>query len=1490
MSGEVAVTPIVDWFLGRHVRAPHHFNMAVLLELGEGFDAGVLAEAVGVLLAQHDMLRLRVVDGRLSVAESEDVGRVLETVDVSGLSGADRDAVVREHSERVQSGLDLAGGPLVRVVLFDGGVSGGSRLLLAAHHLVVDGVSWRVLLEDLDTACRRMPLGAKTTSFQHWAARLAEHTEQGGFDAELPYWTTLTDGVPSDVPVDADGANLMGTQKTVRCELPVGLTRRLLQDVPGVYRTQVNDVLLAALARVLCAWAGEERLLIDLEGHGREELFDGVDLSRTVGWFTTMFPVALRSYEDWDAQIKHTKECLRAIPDRGIGYGALRHLRGELRSLPEPRVGFNYLGQFDTSAGEDSLFTTSDLNPGGEYSPLDERPHLLDVVGRVVDGRLVFDWAFSTAVHDEATVAGLAERFAAELTELIGHCLTDGVGGVTPSDFPLVSLSQAEVDRLAGDGREVEDIYPLTPMQQGMLFHTLLEPGSSSYFEQTLLVLDGVTDIQALDRAWQQVVDATPVLRTTIAWQGIEQPVQIVRREAVLPVTVGDWSGLSQEEQRAALEEFTAADERAGIDLSVAPLSRVALFRLSETRVQVVWTFHHILLDGWSLPLVMADLFTAYRGGALPPRPAFRDYHAWLGEQDTEAAYAYWRDVLAGYDTPVPLPYDRVPDDVRAARATERQELDLPAGLSDAVLDFAKRHRLTVNTVVQGAWALLLSAYSGQTDVVFGATTSGRPTDLPDVESTIGIFINTLPVRVHLDPARPVADWLRGIQLQQTESRRHDYLSLARVQAEAGLPADTTLFDSLVVFENYPVDEDSARAHGLTVEDVTANEATNYPLTLSAFSGDRVRLVLGYEPKHFDEPTVRGLLDHLGDILRAMTEGADVPLGRMPGRQDPALAAFQDGGTTEVPGRTVPELFAEQAGRRPDAVAVTGEDGQLTYAELDAEADRLARVLAERGVGPESRVLLLMPRSPRVVVAMLAVLKAGAAYVPVHAAFPADRVAWLLQDTAAAAVVADTSMLDRLVEPGVPVITYDATGDAAPGDSGTALPRVPADSAAYVMFTSGSTGTPKGVTVSHRSIVALARDRRWQGAHERVLFHSPHAFDAATYEVWAPLLAGGTVAVAPAGDLTAEVIRTSAAQYGVTAMFLTTALFNLFAQADPGCFGGLREVWTGGEAAQPAAFVRVAEACPDTTVVHVYGPTETTTFATCTPITPDEARAAVTPIGRPMDNTRAYVLDALLRPVPAGVAGELYLAGDGVARGYENRPALTAERFVADPFSVGGRLYRTGDVVRWNPDGRIEFIGRADGQVKIRGFRIELGEIENALADCPGVARAAVAVVDSPSGAKQLVGHLLPEEPATLPDPDAVRAKLTGMLPAYMVPTVLLPIDELPLTPNGKVDRRALPAPDWSRMSEDRYEAPETVTEEALADIWAGILGLERVGVHDNFFDIGGDSVRSIQVIGAVEAAFGVRMPTRSLFAHQTLRAFAEAVEEAVLAEIEDLD
>ncbi|WP_017609486.1 non-ribosomal peptide synthetase [Nocardiopsis xinjiangensis] len=435
------------------------------------------------------------------------------------------------------------------------------------------------------------------------------------------------------------------------------------------------------------------------------------------------------------------------------------------------------------------------------------------------------------------------------------------------------------------------------------------------------------------------------------------------------------------------------------------------------------------------------------------------------------------------------------------------------------------------------------------------------------------------------------------------------------------------------------------------------------------------------------------------------------------------------------------------------------------------------------------------------------------------------------------------------------------------------------------MFTSGSTGRPKGVVVDHRNIVALTRDSRWAEAHGRILFHSPHAFDAATYEVWVALLNGGTVVLAPEHGITTDTVRSGVRDHGITALFLTTALFNLFAQQDPACFAGLRQVWTGGEAADPASFTRVSEACEATEIVHVYGPTETTTFATCAPIGPGHAGKASCPIGRPMDGTSAHVLDTALRPVPVGAVGELYISGEGVARGYDRRPELTAERFVADPFGSGGRLYRTGDLVRWQDDGQIEFLGRADGQIKLRGHRIELGEIENAMAGAAGVSRAAAAVVSSPSGTPVLAGYLTEAVPGTV-DTAAVAEAIARVLPGYMVPSSMTVMASLPLNDNGKVDRRALPAPD--RPAETRYVAPETPTEELVAEVWSHLLEVERIGRDDNFFDVGGDSVKSIQVVGEIRTALDITMPNRALFDHQTVRAYARALEDELMGDLAD--
>ncbi|WP_344973976.1 non-ribosomal peptide synthetase, partial [Salinactinospora qingdaonensis] len=774
----------------------------------------------------------------------------------------------------------------------------------------------------------------------------------------------------------------------------------------------------------------------------------------------------------------------------------------------------------------------------------------------------------------------------------------------------------------------------------------------------------------------------------------------------------------------------------------------------------------------------------------------------------------------------------------------------------------------------------------------FGATTSGRPAELPGVEEALGLFINTLPVRVSIDPATPAATWLRDLQERQVAARAHDYLPLSTIQAEAGLQGDTQLFDSLVVVENYPVDERAAHEHGLTIGDVTANEATNYPLTLSAYVTERIRLLIGYEPACFDTATVHRLLGDLERILASLVHDPQRPLGRMAGADPAAVAAFVDGGASERPEHSVPELFARQVRRSPEATALVAADGEWSYAELDARATELADHLRAHGVAAESRVLLALPRSPRVVVAMLAVLKAGAAYVPVHSAVPAERVAALAADTGATVAIVDSTTADRCAQAGVATLLHyepeDLSTDgidpaAAPPREATARAQraepLPA-SAAYVMFTSGSTGVPKGVVVDHRNIASLAADRRWSGDHERVLFHSPHAFDAATYEIWVPLLNGGTV-VAAEEEISTELVAGSVRDHGVSALFVTTALFNLFSQQEPGCFSGLRQVWIGGEAAEPSSIARVRRACPDTEVVNGYGPTETTTFATCTPISLERALAEDCPIGRPMDGTRTHILDAALRPVPVGAVGELYISGDGLARGYDARPGLTAERFVADPFGSGGRLYRTGDLVRWNGEGHIEFVGRADGQIKLRGFRLELGEVESALARLPEVAQAAATVVEAPSGGQVLAGYLTAAG-SQPPDTRAVRERLAQTLPAYMVPSVLTVVPELPINHNGKVDRPKLPEPDWAGLVESDYAAPEGVTEEVVAEIWAKTLNLERVGRHDNFFDIGGDSLKSVQVVREIKDTLDIAVPTRALFDHQTVRSYATAVEAAL--------
>ena len=1059
-------------------------------------------------------------------------------------------------------------------------------------------------------------------------------------------------------------------------------------------------------------------------------------------------------------------------------------------------------------------------------------------------------------------------------------------------------------------------------MQQGMLFHSLYAPESGVYFEQLSCTLRGDLDIPAFERAWQRVVDRHPVLRTSFVWKQLDKMLQVVHRRVKLPLEQQDWRGLPPAEQTARLEALLQRERRRGFDLSQAPLIRLALIRTAEDAYYFVWNHHHILLDGWSQPLLLKEVFAFYeafrRGQDLhlePPRP-YRDYITWLQQQDPAEAESFWRRMLAGFSSPTPLGVDRP----RESAVGQEEQYDLletwlSMETTAALQALARQHRLTLSTLVQGAWALLLSRYSGEKDVVFGATVSGRSADLPGIETMVGLFINTLPVRVQIKPGVSVVDWLKELQARLVEMRQYEYSPLVQIQEWSEVPRGLPLFESILVFENYPVDASLREQQGsLVVENIRSIEQTNYPLTVVSGPGERLPLKIAYDVRRFDADTIRRMLRHLETLLAGMAAEPEGAVSALPllteAERQHLLVEWNATAVSYPPDVTVHQLFEAQAERTPDAVAVASEEGQLTYDELNRRANQLAHYLRKRGVGPETLVGLCVERSPEMMVGLLGVLKAGGAYVPLDPTYPQERLAFMLEDSNTSVLLTQSHLLDRLgtkhnrqsaignrqfvicLDTDWPLIAQEP--DTNPEDGATP------DHLAYVIYTSGSTGVPKGVTVPHRALANHALTMREVfdlTPGDRLLQFISLSFDASAEEFFPTLLSGATLVLSPPGmALTGADFLRFCEQQEITILHLPVPFWHqwvddLVADGLP-VRVPLKMLLVGGES---PAVNRLATwsglVGRPIRFLNAYGPTEATVTTTFYETRCDEeaiADLSRVPIGRPIANVQVYLLDEQQRPVPVGVPGELYIGGVGVARGYLNRPDLTAERFIPDPFSgePEARLYRTGDLARYLPDGNIEFLGRVDYQVKVRGFRVELEEIEAVLSQHPAVRQAVVLAREDEPGEKQLVAYVVPEGEARL-DVGVLRGYLKKKLPAYMVPSAYVVLDALPLLPSGKVDRRALPAPEGARLEpETAYVAPRTPVEEVLAELWARTLGVERVGIHDDFFELGGHSLLATRLVSRLRQTFQVEIPLRDLFETPTVAGLAERVEVALRADI----
>ncbi len=1040
----------------------------------------------------------------------------------------------------------------------------------------------------------------------------------------------------------------------------------------------------------------------------------------------------------------------------------------------------------------------------------------------------------------------------------------------------------------------LDDILPLSPLQNGLLFHALLDAeGFDPYTCLLILDLEGVPDTPldpaAVRAASQALLDRHANLRAAFRQRKSGESVALIPRHVKLPWREIDLSGVEPAARDRELARLVNQERKRRFDPTTPPLLRSTLVRLYPNRYQLVLTHHHILLDGWSTPVLVRDLRALYAHHAghvshadlvtLPPVTPYRDYLRWLATRDRNSARAAWREALADLDEPTlvaPVGHTRIPQQPRTLTLT------LSAETTRRLIDHARHGGWTINTVLQAAWAVVLGRLTGRDDVVFGTTLSGRPPELPGVADMIGLFINTVPVRLRWSPGESVRTVLRRLQHKQIQLLDHQHLGLAEVQQLAG---HSQLFDTMMVLQNWPDFPDADAAHtGLRLRVLDHQGTAHYPVSMTIWPGAEFELQLNHHTDAIDEKTADQLIVWFLRVLEGITADPERPVHELEvltvAEREQLLHGWNDT-TVEVAPCTLTELLAAQAARTPDATAVVAEGVELCYVELNSAANRLARQLISRGVGPEQVVALALPQSAELVVAVLAVAKAGGAYLPVDLDYPADRIAFMLDDAAPVTVLTTTGTaaalpigyLDRLLlldDPAVRAMLDDSdNADLTDLDRGG---RLRAGNAAYVIYTSGSTGQPKGVVVSHAgipSLVVTAVDRLGVGPDSRILQFASISFDVAVWDLCMALGAGATLVVIPESRrIPGPELTDYAHQHGITHMVLPPSL--MAALPEDATLPAGATLLMGTETVPPPL---VARWCTELRVFAAYGLTETTVNSTLWRAPPGWTGHTV-PIGRPDPNTRVYVLDTALRLTPAGTTGELYITGDGLARGYLNRPALTAFRFVADPYGPpGSRMYRTGDLVRRLDDGTLEFLGRADDQVKLRGYRIEPGEIENVLRSHPAVAQVVVVPRRDLQGVPQLVAYVVPT-PGAECDPAALRAHSAGQLPRHMVPTAFVPLSSLPRSVAGKLDRAALPAPDLAGLVCDR--GPRNAREELLCEVFAAVLGLERIGIDDDFFALGGHSLLAMRLISRLNKALRATASLRTVFDAPTVAAMAQ--------------
>lgn len=1504
LTGEILLLPIQQWFFESNFDNYNYWNQSVLLECSEKIDMYILEEALKIIEDKFDIFKIKYTkkDNKWVQEYKENTNKIdLVVNDIKDFEVDKFKELVYEESNT----LDITNGKIMKLVYFNN----LDKLFVCMHHLVVDGFSWRIILEEINKIYvglknnNYVDDNYKTASLKECSILLRDKANIDKFKKDIDYWTSNIPNEIKEFNCDKDGVNNEKSTEIITVNLDKEYTNRLLHEIYEVNNTQLKDLLLSALGKTITKYNGET--IVDIEGHGRDILSDDMNISRTLGWFTSVYPIYFDkeySQMNYKKVIEETKGKLRRIPNNGITYGLLKSLcndneiKNKINNLKNAEICFNYLGQIDQTFSKDSLFRPIDNIELPNYDKRNKRCYKIEIDCVVINEELKINWKYSKDNYHNETIVNLAEEYVTNLKEVLNNCKYISL---IPEDFPNTNISKHKLDELVEKYDDISDIYGVSPVQESMIFHSVYSPDSSVAVEQTVFRIEGNLDIDAFKKTWEIILNRHEGLRASYHWQNLKKPIQVIHDNLKVSFDFKDWT--DEKDYESKLEKFISDDRNKGFVFENPPLLRISVIKSKDNIYDILWTYHHIQMDGWCLSLIMQELDKYYKilvnneKIEIQVETPFKDYITWINNKEESEIESFWKEKLKGFIKPTLLSSVLDNNAVENDKPYDVLEYEVNEQLKNKINEYTKKNKITLSTFLQGVWALVMNRYVNEKDIVFGVTSSGRPIDLKNSDSIIGCFMNTVPFRVNVTEEMEISQYMSKIQKDYVEELQYDYTALSTIRRLSEIPRDTALYDlydSMVIVENYPFEEAVNNGFGgLKGSCLQVEEQLDYPCTLYCNVHGQFNFKILFDTSFFGKEIINNILEHFIHIINEIVVNNKMnikDIAILPDNQYNKIVNVWNKTKMEYPtDKSYIDIFNDVVKKYGNSIALMQDDNQLTYNDLNMKADIVARKLKSLGVGKEDLIAVYIGRELDLIVSIYGVLKAGAAFVPIDITYPVNRIKSMVKSSKIKYLLTKKNFLDEVEQYNKNYICIEEIENNIEYDLSKDI--ISQSDSAYTIFTSGTTGEPKGIIVPHRCIVSHSIDmiHKYELTEkDRVLQFSSITFDISLEQILSTLVSGATLVLREDKMWSPIDLSKKCKQYKLSVINLPTAYWSevtyewsknekLIPEDD------LRLMIVGGEQ-MLIERVRLWKDSPlnNIKLFNAYGPAETCMTSTLCNVTEESLNNKVVPVGKPLANRKIYILDEQLKPVPMGVIGELYINGI-VAREYLDNEELTKKSFIKDFISNDNNImYRTGDIGRFRDDGNIELIGRKDKQVKIRSHRIEISEVEKVLYNNENVKDVCIEVKEDKNKDKFLVAYVVPKENSSI-EKDKIKTSLENNLPNYMVPKYIVDLEKLPITSNGKIDRKALP--DIFYVFDDSSEVDDNCNDELerkLKNIWKEILDVLSCRRSDNFFEFGGDSIKAMQLVSSISLDMNIDISLERIFMYPTFEKIYENIKD----------